>query len=95
MADAQPQNPAADKNSPFEEVRDADVIRDVYNTCYKQGINATFWVKDKAVSFETTISGYNKERVYIDLPRNVDVAKWDAYFAQFPDPRIRSSSALC
>ena len=63
MADETPK-----KDSPFEEIRDATIIKDVYNSCFKQGLPIHFWLKDKKVTFETIVSGFNRERVFVDLP---------------------------
>jgi c-di-GMP-binding flagellar brake protein YcgR len=77
---------APKKDSPFEEIRDATVIKDVFSTSYKQGLPIQFWMKDKKITFDTIISGVNKERIFIDLPKSVALAEFDAFFSAQTDP---------
>jgi c-di-GMP-binding flagellar brake protein YcgR len=64
-------------DSPFEEVHDSDVVRDVFQFSYKKSLPIKFWLKDQMVKFEGKISALNKERVFIDLPMSVGIDQWD------------------
>ncbi len=65
------------ENSPFEEIIDSDIIRDVFGVAFKKSLPIKFWLKNKIVHFDACITAHNKERVFIDLPPSVGTEVWD------------------
>ena len=69
-------------NSPFEEIKEQDTVKDVFNVAFKRGLPVTFWLRDKLLQFEAKIASFNKERVYIELPHFIREEDWDAAYAK-------------
>lgn len=64
-------------SSPFIEVTDPGTVKYVFTIALKQQLPISFWLKNQKIKFEEKLSGFNKERIFVELPHSIETNKWD------------------